>query len=199
MHFVDFETAAPALSVWPGTRPFETLAFQWSDHVLDDAGSVTHFEFLADGSEDPRRAFVESLTDRLEGAGTIVVYTGSEGVQLRRLAEAFPDLRGRLDAVRALHWIDLHHVVRTHYYHRDFRGSLSLKSILPVLVPALDYGDLAIREGARAARAFLQTLRPDTPPALRDELRNSLLAYCRRDTDAMLEIVRALTHVSGSA
>lgn len=199
IHFVDFETVAPALPVYAGTRPFETLPFQWSDHVWDAAGNVSHFEFLADGSEDPRTAFVTSLLDQLHGAGTIVVYSGYEGFQLRRLAIALPTLRPAIEAAAALHWVDLLQVVRAHYYHRDFRGSFSLKSVLPVLVPTLGYQDLAIQEGATAARTFLESLQPDLPLGARSELRNNLLAYCSRDTEATLEIVRALTRLVAAA
>lgn len=53
-HFIDFETLSPALPVYPGTRPYETVPFQWSDHILDRNGGVTHSEFLADRSGDPR-------------------------------------------------------------------------------------------------------------------------------------------------
>ena len=63
VHFIDFETINAALPVYAGTRPFQVLPFQWSDHVLHADGSLTHAEFLADGDEDPRQGFSRSLIE----------------------------------------------------------------------------------------------------------------------------------------
>ena len=134
-HFIDFETIAPALPVYPGTRPFEVRPFHWSDDVLYEDGSVRHAEFLAAGDEDPMRGFAESLVEQLAGGATVVVYSGYEEVRLRELAEALPELRRRLNRVLAIPRVDLLRVLRSHYYHPEFRGSFSLKSVLPVLVP----------------------------------------------------------------
>lgn len=101
-------------------------------------------------------------------------------------------MRVAIEGARSLHWVDLLQLIRTHYYHRDFHGSLSLKSVLPVLIPALGYEDLEIRDGATAARMFLETLRSDMSADSRDALRGDILAYCGRDTEAMVEIVKAL-------
>ena len=197
-HFIDVETVAPALPVYPGTRPFEVRPFQWSDHVLHEDGSVTHAEFLAAGDEDPMREFAESLVEQLAGAATVVVYSGYEEVRLRELAEALPELRRGLDRVLVIPRVDLLQVIRSHYYHPEFRGSFSLKSVLPVLVPELGYDDLAVHDGTLATLAFLETLRDDTSSGRREQLRADLLAYCRRDTEAMVRIVEALRSAAES-
>jgi hypothetical protein len=36
---------------------------------------------------------------------------------------------------------------KQHYVHPDFRGSTSIKAVMPVLVPQLSYDDLEIKEG----------------------------------------------------
>ncbi len=33
IHFLDFETFSPALPLYAGTRPYEMIPFQWSDHI----------------------------------------------------------------------------------------------------------------------------------------------------------------------
>jgi hypothetical protein len=43
----------------------ERLPFQWSLHKRDEKGDLQHFGFLADGGNDPREAFVESLLEKL--------------------------------------------------------------------------------------------------------------------------------------
>ena len=39
VYHLDFETVAPALPLWPGTRPYETVPFQYSLHVQQPDGS----------------------------------------------------------------------------------------------------------------------------------------------------------------
>jgi len=124
-HFIDFETVAPALPIFAGTRPYQAQPFQWSDHVLHTDGSLDHYEFLADGTADPRRAFAETLLDGLAGAATIAVYSSFARARLHELQVAFPDLAAPLQAVLDRSWVDLLKVVRDHYYHPEFRGSYS--------------------------------------------------------------------------
>jgi predicted RecB family nuclease len=191
-HFIDFETMAPALPTYAGTRPYEMLTFQWSDHVLSADGDLTHEEFLATGDDDPRREFAETLIAQLAGAATIIVYSGFEQARLKQLAEAIPDLRPELEAILAMSWVDLLQVVRSEYYHPNFHGSFSIKSVLPALVPEYGYGDLEIQEGELASLAFIEIVDPETSDQRREQLRTDLLAYCGRDTEAMVRIVEAL-------
>ncbi len=192
-HFIDFETIAPVLPVYPGTRPFEVQPFQWSDHVQQRDGSVEHYEFLGDGREDPRREFAETLVDRLSGAATIVVYSGYEASRLKELQVVFPDLRAPIQEILDRPWVDLLQVVRNHYYHREFRGSYSIKAVLPALVAGFGYGDLDIQGGEVASLAFLESIDPRTSSERRGQIRADLLAYCGRDTEAMVRIVGALS------
>jgi len=78
-------------------------------------------------------------------------------------------------------------------YDPAFHGSFSIKQVLPAIVPGLSYDDLEIREGELASQAFEEMRRSCTPPARAADLRAGLLAYCGRDTEAMLELVRALS------
>jgi hypothetical protein len=84
---------------------------------------------------------------------------------------------------------DLLPIVRNNVYHPDFNGSFSLKSVLPALVPGLGYDDLKIAEGASASE-LLQALLFDAemPATARAKLRSELLAYCERDTLAMVRV-----------
>ena len=174
------------------TRPYEVLPFQWSDHVLSADGSLTHEEFLAKGDEDPRREFAETLIAQLAGAATVVVYSSFEQTRLRQLADELPDLRPALETILSLSWVDLLQVVRSDYYHPDFHGSFSIKSVLPALVPEFGYGDLEIQQGELASLAFVEMVDADTSVERREQLRADLLAYCGRDTEAMVRIVETL-------
>jgi len=195
VHFLDFETCNPPLPIIPGTRPFEQTPFLWSDHVLEEDGSTDHRSYIHPDRTDPRPLLVEALLDALEGEGSIVVYSGFEGRVLSALAEALPAYAERLHRV-AGRIVDLHELILHHYYHPDFRGSFSIKRVLPVLVEGLDYSDLMIREGSQAALAFSDMTDPRVPKRRREALRDSLLAYCRRDTLAMVRLFQTLKEVS---
>jgi hypothetical protein len=51
---LDFETMSPAVPMYPETRPYERLPFQWSLHKRDKNGDLQHSGFLADGGVDPQ-------------------------------------------------------------------------------------------------------------------------------------------------
>jgi Domain of unknown function(DUF2779) len=191
VHFIDFETIMPALPLYPGTRPYETIPVQWSDHVLHEDGRIDHCEYLYDGQGDPRRPFAESLLEMLGSCGTIVVYSNYEAMRLGDLAAWLPGLADEIARVQP-RILDLLAVIRRHVYDQAFNGSFSLKSVLPALVPSLGYGDLAIQDGGVASLALREVMDPATQAERRFELRGQLLAYCGRDTEALVGLFQLL-------
>ncbi len=191
VHFLDFETFAPALPLYSGTRPYQIIPFQWSDHVLNADGAVTHREFLHDERSDPRRPFAKQLLDALGMTGSIVVYSSFEATRLRELGEDLKDLAAALARARK-RIVDLLPLIRDHIYDPGFHGSFSLKSVLPALVPEHGYDDLEITDGGLASLAYAEMQIPETTKDRHTELRAALLAYCKRDTEAMVELFRLL-------
>lgn len=192
IHFLDFESCSAPLPVIPGTRPFEQTPFQWSDHVLHENGRIEHREYLHSSRTDPRRPLTAALLEALDGAGAIMVYSGFEARTMKELAAALPDLGDALlDHVERRIW-DLHRPLHQHYYHPDLRGSFSIKDVLPVVVDDLGYDDLVIRDGSQASLAFAVMTDPALPAEQRDLLRGRLLAYCKRDTEAVMRLFLAL-------
>ena len=95
-----------------------------------------------------------------------------------------------MDALLERLW-DLLKVVQGNYYHPDFHGSFSIKSVLPVLVPEMGYDDLAIADGREASAAYQNSL-AGIDDEERRRIHDALRQYCRQDTLAMLELRRAL-------
>ena len=189
---LDFETMSPAIPLYPGTRPYERIPFQWSLHRLEADGSLAHASFLADGRDDPRRPFAATLLAALHGSGPVLVYSGFEASVLGELARALPDLATALAAVRA-RLCDLHAVVRRHVYHPGFAYSFSLKAVAPALVPGFGYDDLeGIAAGGHAAVEFARIAAGLCDATEDARIRRALLAYCARDTLALVELHRAL-------
>lgn len=191
LNFLDFETFNPALPLYPGTHPYQVIPFQWSLHIRDSRGRLSHRAFLHDGPDDPRKAFLTSLLDAIGARGTIVTYSSYEGTIIRQLADAFPQYSERLLALNG-RMLDLLALLRAHCYHPDFHGSFSIKAVLPALVPNLSYDDLEVQEGAHASVAFARMIAPETEESERERLSRALLDYCRRDTEAMVRVFDAL-------
>jgi hypothetical protein len=190
--WLDFETIAHAVPRWVGTRPFQQIPFQFSLHLERRGGRLTHHEFLSCDGSDPRRACAEALVHHIPSGATIIAYNAKfERGVLRDLAAAFPDLADRLNAM-ADATVDLLPVTRDHWYHRDQRGSWSIKAVLPTIAPDLDYGALEVKHGGDAQAAWLEAIDPTCPHERREALAEALKAYCERDTWAMVAIARAL-------
>jgi hypothetical protein len=188
--YLDFETIGPAIPLWAGTRPYQTLPFQWSCHVERAPGVMEYAEFLDLSGEPPMRALAEKMIAALESAGPVLMYTSYERTVIQGLAAMFPDLAAALQAIDA-RLVDLHPVAAANYYHPDMLGSWSIKAVLPTIAPDMDYSLLeGIQEGTGASRAYLEAIRPDTSAERREEIRRNLLKYCKHDTEAMVRLVR---------
>jgi hypothetical protein len=194
-YHLDFETIAPALPFWAGTRPYEVLPVQWSCHIDDGTGdgsfqTMRHEEFLDLSGNPPMRALARRLIEVLGDIGPVLMYTDYELRVIRNLIRMFPDLeRGLENIIDRL--FDLHPVVKNYYYHPDMLGSWSIKAVLPTINPEMDYKKLeGIQEGTAASNGFLEAINPDTDMIRKLELEEQLRRYCRFDTEAMAEIVR---------
>ncbi len=191
IHHLDVETVMLALPRFPSTRPYQSLPVQWSNHIELESGEVMHREFLHNEASEPRKRWAEALIESLGEKGSIVVYSAYEEALLRQLAETFPEFKSAFKAIVKRLW-DLLPVIKSHYYHPAFHGSYSIKSVLPAVVPALGYGDLAIQEGGQAAAEYYRMVFLESDWVERDSIREALLRYCARDTLAMVELRRVL-------
>lgn len=191
VHFLDFETVSPAVPRYSGTRPYQTVPFQWSDHILVENGTLAHKEYLCNDDTDPREEFALTLLDTLGDRGTIFIYTTYEIRIIKALAEYLPQHRNALlNSIGRCE--DLCAIIKKYFYHPRFHGSFSLKSVLPALVPEMDYGTLAIQEGTLAAFEYLRMIAPSTEIEEKQRIRKELLKYCSHDTLAMVKIRNTL-------
>jgi predicted RecB family nuclease len=187
LHFLDFETLGSAIPRYTGTRPYQTIPFQWSDHILYEDGTIEHQEYLSEEDKDPREDFSLSLLGTLGSKGSIFTYTSYEEGIIRDLAEVLSEYRDQLHALLS-RIKDLHQIIRKHYYHPGFHGSFSLKSVLPSILPEMSYANLEIQEGQLASLEYLKMIDPATPTEEKEQIKKDLLTYCGHDTLAMLKI-----------
>ena len=189
-YYFDFETISFAAPIWEGTHPYEVLPVQFSCHMESADRRLEHTEFLDVSGQPPMRACGEAVIAALGDEGPVLSYTNYEEQRLRWMATAYPDLAPALLAIVG-RIVDLYPPVHRHYYHPEMRGSWSIKAVIPTVAPELSYDDLdEVHEGTGAQAAFEEAIRPETSAERREDLRRKLLAYCERDTDVMVRLVR---------
>ena len=190
--WLDFETIAFAVPRWVGTKPYGQVPFQFSAHIEAADGAVDHREFLSLDGDDPRRACAEALVTMIPASGAVIGYNASfERSRIMELAAAFPDLADTLTGI-ADRVVDLLPVTRANWYHRDQRGSWSIKAVLPTVAPELDYAGLEVKDGGSAQVAYLEAIDDGCTVGRRIALDTALRAYCGRDTEAMIVLARRL-------
>src|SRR5438309_7289277 len=81
--FLDFETIARAIPVWPGMAPWQQAAAQFSYHERQPDGSYTHAAFLAEGPQDARPPLAAAMVRATANAERVVMYTPFEKTRIR--------------------------------------------------------------------------------------------------------------------
>ncbi|HEY8905064.1 MAG TPA: DUF2779 domain-containing protein, partial [Rhodoferax sp.] len=203
-HYLRFDTVGFAVPIWPGTRPYQVLPFQWSCDVQGADGQRLHHSFLADAQGgDPRRAFASTLLQALGGSGAVLAYNaGFEGNRIRELARHFDDLAPALEAVLP-RIVDLFQMARAHYYHPVMAGSWSFKSISRAVAPDRAQGiacDLAGCEGVgepSAQATFARSLQRGLQDVLRQQLHAALQAHGQRQTEVLCRLALVLERGRG--
>jgi predicted RecB family nuclease len=198
--FLDFETVGLAVPVWNGCHPYDSVPVQFSCHVQEADGRLTHYEWLAAGPEDPRLALAQALIRACERARTVVAYNADfERRCLEQVAEVLPDLAAPLQDIVA-RLVDLLPVVRNHVYHPDFGGSFGLKSVVPAILHGSRYDHLTIADGNTASFELERLLfqEPELASDAKAALRRDLLCYCREDTMSLVRLLDRLRQTSAS-
>ena len=153
-HFIDFETAAVALPFHAGMRPYESLAFQYSHHVMEATGEVRHVgQFLcAEPGVFPNYDFGHALMRELgSDDGTVFMWSHHENTILNAIARQLTeDDNPQDDREELLHFlgsltkrgdramVDLCDLAGKAYFHPDTMGSSSIKKVLPAILKGSD-------------------------------------------------------------
>jgi hypothetical protein len=191
---LDYETFPAAIPRFNGFSPYQQIPFQYSLHVLEAPGNeLEHLQFLFTESSDPSRDLAESLQQNIGATGSVIVWNKSfecginEALGSRMLlAKSF--LQSVNDRV-----FDLMDIFKKQYFvHKDFRGSTSIKRVLPVLAPELSYKDLEIHEGGTASQSWNKLTTSDMNEEEKRKIAENLRKYCERDTYAMYVIWKHL-------
>ena len=157
LHMIDFETSAVALPFYKGMRPYESVAFQYSHHIIrktDDDYTIEHAgQFInVEKGHFPNFDFLRSLKAELEqDGGSIFRYSPHENTILNHIADQLgfsdePDKWELQEFIATIthptgykeggprDMIDLWEVVKKGFYHPIMKGSNSIKYVLPAVL-----------------------------------------------------------------
>ncbi len=195
LYFLDYETYASAVPILDGARPQAPIPFQYSLHIkrTPDDLELVHAEYLADQAALPLQ-MIEHMERRIGATGSVISWHSSfENTQNKTMSKQFPSKAGFLQSLidRTL---DLEDIFSTAYVDIAFGGSTSIKKVLPVLADDLDYKDMEVASGTDAMEAWKRLIGME-PGEAREELRASMLEYCKLDTYAMVRLFEEMERV----
>ena len=199
LYHLDFESYQPVVPMYDNYSSYSQIPFQYSLHIQLDENSLDHKEFLGQAGCDPRRDLACQLVEDIPDNVCVLAYNMSfEKSIIRNLADLYPDLSD--------HLMKIHDNIKDlmvpfqsrYYYSKELQGSYSIKYVLPALFPndpTLDYHSLDnVHNGSEAMDAFA-TLHLKSKEE-QEEIRHSLLEYCKLDTLAMVKILEKLKELS---
>ena len=196
LHFLDYETFSYAIPQFDGIRPFQQMCFQYSLHTIrEKGGEMEHKYFLAHTEIDPPRSLAAALYEHMAGdLGTVLVwYEAFEKTRNDEMAAMFPEFAEFFADINA-HTYDLMKIFSDNLYvHPEFKGSSSIKKVLPVLLPDLSYKNLGIGDGMTASISWYRAAKWESMEEKeRRQIFQNLEKYCEMDTLAMVEIFNKL-------
>ena len=201
LYFFDYETVGGGLPPYDGLRPYQQAPFQYSLHILRAPGAtLEHREFLATTQHNPMPALLGQLQRDIGPQGSVVVwYKDFEGGVNTAMGRIYPEHAAFLQNLNSRLY-DLMEIFSNFYYvDVEFGGSASIKSVLPVLVPEMHYGELEIQRGDVASVRWSQAVGEQLAAGEAAKILEDLRTYCRQDTLAMVRIYEFLMNLQQTA
>ena len=192
--YFDIEAIAFPIPHHPNSRPFQDLPFQFSCHIQRNKDSeLEHHEFLHEGADDPRPAFIQKMLEVIPKSGSIVVYHQTYEIsRFRDLARDFPEYAQEInDLIPRV--VDLKKVIMETIYYPAFMGSFSIKKVAPALLgDQAGYHHLEVSDGIEAAFTYQEMIGLNSNDPRKREIKEDLLEYCKQDTLLMVQLHQRL-------
>jgi hypothetical protein len=199
LSFLDYETYPSAIPRYNGYRPYQQIPFQFSLHTLESPESeLVHECFIYTDHERPDEQFAEALQKYLPKTGSIVVWNQKfeKGIN-KEIGERLKDYESFMAGVneRVVDLMVPFSGKTLVYDHPGFKGSASIKYVLPALVPSRSYKEMHIQDGGTAADTWNRIVSGEYSAEEREVKIQALKDYCHLDTLAMVDIWKVLSKV----
>lgn len=194
LYFFDYETLMSIVPYFDGIRPYQQLPFQYSLHILEGPdGELKHREYLHTVNSNPAHPLSQKLHDDIDTSGTVLVwYESFEKARNSELGELLPEFKQAFESLNGRVVDLITPFSKGWYVDKDFKGSASIKDVLPVLAPELSYKVLGIQEGGSAQRLWMEAVLDGKRSNERQKILDDLIEYCKLDTLAMVKIYKFL-------
>ena len=215
--FYDYESMSSPIPFLDKTYPYQHVVVQYSLHKLYEDWTMKHYGWVFTGEwekkveqivlpdheykvglesekvvtweyKDLLVEFLKDIWDDLDTSTFVVRHKSFENKRNEEIAQIFPDLQDYLRINDATY--DLKEVFsKWYYFDNGCKWSASIKNVLPVMVPSMDYKVILeeVTNGLIAMRK-LKLLIDWTLEWDRDEAIERLLRYCGLDSLAMVRI-----------
>jgi hypothetical protein len=187
--FLDMEFYTPAIPKYKGKKPFELTPFLFSWLQANRKGEPAAQDyFFHEEDSNPEQLFLERLIGLAEKVARILVFdTGQETAALNSIVRHHPQYKKSVEQIKKK-FIDLADIfTNMWYYHPRQKGSTSLKKIHQAIFARDIYEGMPVNSGMLASYGYDDYLNePDL--FKKQELKENLVAYCRADTQAVLEL-----------
>ena len=193
IHFLDYETYSWAIPKYENHKPYQNVVFQYSLHILEESGEISHKEFLSTTKNDPIEEVIEHLKRDMKEEGSILVWNKKFEMGCNKeMARIYPEYSDYLEDLNSRVY-DLGDIFsKQMYVDPKFKGSWSIKKVLPVLVPSLSYKEMEISNGTEAMVGWETLVYKNISEEEKNTLYKNMLRYCELDTFAMIEIYKYL-------
>lgn len=195
LYFLDYETYNSAIPLFDGYHPQQQMVFQYSLHKLEHPDAeLAHTEYLAVDTNEPSFKLLQQLRNDIGDTGSVLVWNKTfEATRNKELAEIHPEFSDFLMDINERMYDLADSVKEGFYVHPLFRGSWSIKNVLPVILPNLSYKNLTVNKGDQAMITWWEMINNTDTTA--SETAKDLLDYCKLDTLAMVEIYKKFKEV----
>ena len=202
----DFETANLAVPLVEGGRPFQQIPYQFSVHIITNPNdydfvtmkNVKHFEWLAKNKKTFVNDFWKELANMFleNGKGIYVSWNKSFEKTIIRDMDISDLNDDQIEILNKVHdeTIDLRDPFSVpYYYHKDFKGSSSIKKVGPHFEKSIRYDELQnVQKGDQSALYAKKWLTSKISEIEWEQIRNDMLIYCKYDTLLMVAILQRL-------
>ncbi len=198
LYFLDYETFAYVFPAQKGYRPYQQMVFQYSLHVLESPGAeLEHHGYILKEREESVEELIKHMKKHLrEDGGSVLVWSENfEKSRNEEMAERYPKHAPFLEDINS-RTFDLMEIFKDELYvSPGFKGSYSIKKVLPILCPDLSYSGLDINNGAMATISWHKMTQATTSKREQKAIYKDLVAYCHLDTMAMVRIWEELMEI----
>lgn len=184
--FFDIESAMPAVPKYKGTHPFHLLPGIFSSITLYNKEFKSEYVWIHETADDPRENFITAFLKAIPNEGDLLVYDIiSEKNILKKLISDFPTYREELENVMKRMKDIAKPFSEKWYYHPEFNGGYSLKSVCKHVLNSDLFANLKIKNGIIAMHSY-EKLPYETDLFERAQILEDLKEYSLADVKALI-------------